>query len=80
MIRHTVLAVFALTGIVTIWAVVAPAHGAQQRSEKSSVQQGDKNEEACIARREREGLNTRFAAHRCVNPEASECPPDNEGK
>ena len=49
--------------------IVRMAKGrAQQRSEKSSVQQGDKSQEACIARREREGLNTRFAAHRCVNP------------
>jgi hypothetical protein len=53
---------------MTIWAGAASVHGAQQKSEQSSIQQGDKSQDACIARREREGLNTRFAARRCVNP------------
>jgi hypothetical protein len=65
MIKH---AVFALACIVTIWTVAAPAYGAQQGSETSSVTQADPSQEACIARREREGLNTRFVARRCVNP------------
>ena len=65
MIRHIVLAAFALTGLATIWAVGAPTYGAEQ---KSSVQQADKSQEECIARRQREGLNIRFAVHRCVNP------------
>jgi len=65
MTRHTV---FALAGLMAIWAVAAPAYGAEQRPEKSGVTQTDPNQQACIARREREGLNTRFALRRCVNP------------
>lgn len=68
MIRSIVLAVFALAGIATIWAIETPVYGAQETSQRSSVQQADKTQEACIARRQREGLNTRFAASRCVNP------------
>lgn len=68
MIRHIVLAVFALAGMATVWAVETPVYGAQEKSQESSVQQGDKSQDACIARRQREGLNTRFAASRCVNP------------
>src|SRR6266849_719972 len=58
MIRHIVSAVFALTGLATIWAVEAPAYGAEPKSQKSSIQQADKSQEECIARRQREGLNT----------------------
>jgi hypothetical protein len=68
MTKHIVSAVFALTGLATIWAVEAPAYGAEPKSQKSSVQQADRSHEECIAKRQREGLNTRFAAHRCVNP------------
>ena len=68
MTKHIALAAFSFAGIVTIWAVEAPAYGAQQEPHKTSVQQGDKTQQACIARRQREGLNTRFAAYRCVNP------------
>ena len=68
MTKQIVSALFALTGLATIWAVEAPAYGAEQKSQKSSVQQADRSQEECIARRQREGLNTRFAAHRCVNP------------
>jgi hypothetical protein len=68
MIRHIVLAVFALAGMATVWAVETPVYGAQEKPQESSVQQGDKSQDACIARRQREGLNTRFAASRCVNP------------
>jgi hypothetical protein len=57
--------VFALTGYVAIWAIEAPAYAADQ---KPGVQQADKSQEECIARRQREGLNTRFAVSRCVNP------------
>lgn len=68
MIRPVVSAVFGLAGIVAVWAVEAPAYGAQQKSpDNPGVQQGDKSQEACIARRQREGLSTRFAANRCVN-------------
>lgn len=65
MTKHTV---FALTAIAAVWAVAAPAHGQQQRSEITSAAQADPSQEACIARRKREGLNTRFATRRCVNP------------
>ena len=68
MTKHIALAAFSFAGIVTIWAVEAPAYGAQQEPETSSAQQGDKSQDVCIARRQREGLNTRFAASRCVNP------------
>ena len=68
MIRNVVLAVFALASVAIILAVEAPAYGAQQEPQKASVQQADPSQEACIARREREGLNTRFAKRRCVNP------------
>jgi hypothetical protein len=66
--RHIVLAAFALAGLVTIWAIETPVYGAQEKPQKTNVQQGDKSQEACIARRQRAGLNTRFAAYRCVNP------------
>ena len=65
MIRHVVLAISAVTGLAAIRAVGAPAYGADQ---KSSVQQADRSQQECIARRQREGLNIRFAVHRCVNP------------
>jgi hypothetical protein len=68
MIRHIVLAAAALAGVATIWTVEAPAYGAEQTSPKSGVQQADKSQQECIARRQREGLNIRFAAYRCVNP------------
>ena len=41
---------------------------ADQESIKAGVPQADKSQEECIARRQREGLNIRFAVHRCVNP------------
>jgi hypothetical protein len=62
MIRLTVLL------LATVGALEAATCAAQQQPDKSSVQQDEKRQEACIARRAREGLNTRFAAHRCVNP------------
>jgi hypothetical protein len=68
MIRHIVSAVFALAGLATIWAFEAPVYGAEQKPQKSSVQLADKSQAECIARRQREGLNTRFSAYRCVNP------------
>jgi hypothetical protein len=68
MTRHIVLAAVALAGLAAIGAVGAPAYGAEQTSPKSSVQQADKSQQECIARRQREGLNIRFAAYRCVNP------------
>jgi hypothetical protein len=68
MIRHIVLTAFSLTGLATLCAVEAPAYGAEQKSLKSSVQLADKGQEECIARRQREGLNIRFAVRRCVNP------------
>jgi hypothetical protein len=68
MVRHIVLAAVAVTGVAAIRAVGAPAYGAEQTSPKSGVQQADKSQQECIARRQREGLNIRFAAHRCVNP------------
>ena len=68
MTGHIVSAAFAFVGLAAIWAVEAPAYGAEQRSPKAGVQLADKSQEECIARRQREGLNTRFAIHRCVNP------------
>jgi hypothetical protein len=65
MTRRTVAAVFVLTGLGAVWA---PAYGAEQNSQKLSVQQTDKSQEECNARRQREGLNIRFATNRCVNP------------
>jgi hypothetical protein len=44
------------------------AYGAEQQPQKSGIRQADKSQEECIARRQREGLNIRFAASRCVNP------------
>jgi len=68
MTRHSVSAVFALTGLAAIWTVGTPAVAAEQTPQKPGVQQVDKSQEECIARRQREGLNIRFAVHRCVNP------------
>lgn len=68
MTRHIVSAVFALGGLAVIWAVGAPAYGAEQPPQKSSVRQADQSQQECIARRQREGLNIRFAVNRCVNP------------
>jgi hypothetical protein len=65
MTKVIVSAVFALTGLAALWAIEAPAYAADQ---KPDVQQADKGLEECIARRQREGLNTRFAVSRCVNP------------
>jgi hypothetical protein len=44
------------------------AYGAEQAPQKPGVQQADRSQEECIARRQREGLNIRFAVRRCVNP------------
>jgi hypothetical protein len=62
------LAVVALAGLAAIGAVEAPAYGAEPTSPKPGVEQADKSQQECIARRQREGLNIRFAAYRCVNP------------
>lgn len=58
-------ALLALTGFVAVWTIEAPACAADK---KSAVQQADKSRKECIARRQREGLNIRFAVSRCVNP------------
>jgi hypothetical protein len=68
MTKQIVSAVIAVTGLAAIWAVGAPAYGTEQTPQKAVVQQADKGQEECIARRQREGLNIRFAVHRCVNP------------
>lgn len=68
MTRHIVSAAFALTGLATVLAVQAPAYGAEQKPQNSTVQQVDKSHEECIARRQRAGLNIRFSTYRCVNP------------
>jgi hypothetical protein len=65
MIKMIASAVFVLIGLAAIWAVNAPVYAAER---KSGVEQADKSQQECIAKRQREGLNTRFAASRCVNP------------
>jgi hypothetical protein len=68
MTRHSVSAVLALTGLAVIWIAGVPVYATEQTPQKPGVQQADKSQEECIARRQREGLNIRFAVHRCVNP------------
>ena len=68
MTRHSVSAVLALTGLAAVWIAGAPAYATEQTPQKPGVQQADKSQEECVARRRREGLNIRFAVHRCVNP------------
>jgi hypothetical protein len=65
MTKHIVSAIFAVTCLAGIWTIAIPAHAAEQ---KPGVQAADKSQADCIARRQREGLNIRFAVHRCVNP------------
>jgi hypothetical protein len=62
------LAAVAVGVAAALLLTAARANGAEQPSQKSSVQQADKSQEDCIARRQREGLNIRFAVYRCVNP------------
>ncbi len=62
MTRHIVAAIFALAGLAG-----APTAGTAAE-QKPGIQQTDKSQIECIARRQREGLNIRFAVHRCVNP------------
>jgi hypothetical protein len=68
MTRHSVSAVLALTGLAAIWIAGAPVYATEQTPQKPGVRQADKSQEECIARRQREGLNIRFAVNRCVNP------------
>ena len=65
MTQHTV---FAFAATLTVWAVSVPAYAQHHQSETSGATQSDPAHEACIARRQREGLNTRFAVRRCVRP------------
>jgi hypothetical protein len=68
MTKRIVPAMFAMTCLAIIWIVGAPAYGAEQTPQNTGVQKADKSQEECIARRQREGLNIRFALHRCVDP------------
>jgi hypothetical protein len=61
-------AAIALGVVAALLITAVRAYGAEETLQKTSVQQVDKSQEQCLARRQREGLNIRFAAHRCVNP------------
>jgi hypothetical protein len=67
LVKNVVAAV--AVGVVAALLITAVrAYGAEQKPQKTGVQQADKSQEECIARRQREGLNIRFSVYRCVNP------------
>ena len=61
-------AAVALAVAAALLITAARAYGAEQAPQKPGLQQADKSQRDCIARRQREGLNIRFAGQRCVNP------------